>query len=245
MGASRLTGENHKPEILSDFSRVNADRHYGLKRLCDLLISLLAIIVLAPVMIVISIVLIGLGFHHPIFRQKRVGRHATVFTIFKFRTLRDRTCRRSSAPIIRLSDQFTGWLRTSGLDELPQLINVIRGEMSLVGPRPHSVADHALFATSLPGYDARLAMRPGITGLAQIRGWRGPVDCHHHLRARTGCDLDYIADQNPLRDGIILFATVLLPLRRSSTSRLPARQADHNGQRPGQGHVFRHDQRLV
>ena len=104
-------------------------------------------------------------------------------------------------------------LRLSGLDELPQLINVLKGEMSLVGPRPHSLVDDHNFTARIAGYADRLAIKPGMTGWAQIQGWRGPVCNEEHLRARITCDRQYIRRQNLLFDGFILIRTLALPFK--------------------------------
>lgn len=180
---------------------------------------------------VIAVLLIGFGFHNPLFVQKRVGLEGRVFVIFKFRTLRDRTCRPLSLRGLRYAQKLSTTLRITGLDELPQLINVLRGEMSLVGPRPHSLADHHKFAKRIPGYADRLAINPGMTGWAQIHGWRGPVCSDDHLQARIACDLDYISRQNLLFDCAILIRTIALPLQ-TLLGRYQARRQPCQGFRP-------------
>ncbi|MBX2832246.1 MAG: sugar transferase [Rhodospirillales bacterium] len=185
------------------------------------------IIALFPIMMVITALLYGLGFNHPIFTQQRVGQGGRVFTILKFRTLRDQTCRPVSRLTSRLAKTFTSALRVSGFDELPQLFNIASGEMSLVGPRPHSLADHVQFSNSIAGYEARLAVKPGITGWAQICGWRGPVTTIDHLDARISHDLAYIKHGNIAFDGAILIATALLPLLPFAKLIRPPRPTKH------------------
>lgn len=216
MGASKLAGVKFNANLTSEifhpvpcgYSRFE----HRPKRLFDLILAGIGIIILSPVMLIISAVLYGFGFNHPLFTQKRVGQGGRVFTIFKFRTLHDQTCRPVSVLGHRLAKAFTSTLRVSGLDELPQLFNVLRGEMVLVGPRPHSIADHLLFSTSMAGYQARLSVKPGITGWAQICGWRGPVMTIDHLNARVSHDLVYIKHGNIAFDGLILIVSALLPL---------------------------------
>jgi lipopolysaccharide/colanic/teichoic acid biosynthesis glycosyltransferase len=218
------------------------DDNRSVKRACDLLFGGFGLVVLFPVLIAIAVLLIGCGFHNPIFVQKRVGRDGRIFVIFKFRTLRDRTCRPLSARGMRYAKRLSAILRITGLDELPQLINVLRGEMSLVGPRPHSLADHHRFAERVPGYTDRLIIKPGMTGWAQIHGWRGPVCSDDHLQARITCDLDYISRQTLLFDCAILARTVALPLQTlaRNRSRRQPRQACR-GPRP----CLCRDRRLV
>jgi lipopolysaccharide/colanic/teichoic acid biosynthesis glycosyltransferase len=108
------------------------------------------------------------------------------------------------------------WLRRSSLDELPQLINVLRGEMSLIGPRPHALGTRAAgraFDQVHRDYAARHRLRPGLTGLAQVRGQRGALETEAKLMARTESDLDYIAGWSLGRDLLILLRTPWAVLR--------------------------------
>lgn len=102
------------------------------------------------------------------------------------------------------------WLRRFDLDELPQLWNVIRGEMSLVGPRPEMPAHTSSFSSRIPEYTERVAVRPGLTGLAQIRGWRGNTS----IRRRVNADLEYLDVRGPWTYFMILLATVRVEARR-------------------------------
>jgi lipopolysaccharide/colanic/teichoic acid biosynthesis glycosyltransferase len=98
------------------------------------------------------------------------------------------------------------------MDELPQLINVLKGEMSLVGPRPHALAHDREFQERLPGYSRRFAMKPGITGLAQVRGFRGETRSSHRLEGRLAADLEYIECWTIASDIRLLVATLRVPL---------------------------------
>tara|TARA_B100000674_G_scaffold409476_1_gene357028 strand:+ start:2816 stop:3427 length:612 start_codon:yes stop_codon:yes gene_type:complete len=177
------------------------------------LLAGIGLLVLLPMMILIAFLLASFGFSNPVFTQKRVGQDGRIFTIFKFRTLQDQGTRDLAPHALRHANRFTLFLRMTGLDELPQFINVLRGDMALVGPRPHSLADHCRFAARIPDYADRLAVKPGMTGLAQIRGWRGPVCNADHLSARTACDLDYIRRQSLAFDAVILLRTLALPFK--------------------------------
>ena len=103
------------------------------------------------------------------------------------------------------------FLRKAGMDELPQLINVLKGEMSLVGPRPHAVAHDREFQERIPAYAQRFAMKPGITGLAQIRGFRGETRTSESLEARLSADLEYIRDWSLSSDVRLLLITLRVP----------------------------------
>lgn len=215
------------------------DHNRSVKRACDILFAGVGLLVLFPVLMIIAVLLFGSGFRNPLFLQKRVGFEGRIFVILKFRTLRDRTCRPLSARGLRFAETLSSILRITGLDELPQFINVLRGDMSLVGPRPHSLADHHRFAKHIPDYAARLAIKPGMTGWAQIQGWRGPVCSDDHLKARVACDLEYIRRQTPLFDCAILVRTAALPFR--TLARYRAQHQPHRALKPCLGR----DRRLV
>ncbi|WP_412777779.1 sugar transferase [Thalassospira lucentensis] len=190
--------------------------HPYLKRCCDLLLASIAILACAPLMLCVYGLIRSCGFSQPVFTQKRVGQNGKIFTIFKFRTLHDIPIQSQDFSAAHWSKSILSLLRCSGFDELPQLFNILRGDMSLVGPRPHTISDHILFASILPEYEDRLAAKPGLTGWAQIRGWRGPVTCQHHLAERVAHDLAYISKQTLFFDLAILVGTVLLPLTAST-----------------------------
>lgn len=232
-------GDTDTPELRPIFDRPISAHKECLKRLCDFMLAGIGLIALSPVLMAVAALLFGLGFNKPLFIQKRVGQNGETFVIFKFRTLRDKTCRPLSLRTRRYVDSFTSLLRLTGLDELPQFINVLRGEMSLVGPRPHSIADHRCFAELIPDYANRLAVKPGMTGWAQIQGWRGPICTADQLRGRINCDLNYIARHGLLRDAVILIRTAALPLK------MLCRPAQHCTNGPGPQHRLRCHRRLV
>jgi len=178
------------------------------KRTLDFLIALLALLVLAPLFAVVAAsILITSG--RPIFyTQNRVGQGGKLFRIIKFRSMKC-DAERETGPIwasdhdqrcTRIGD----WLRHSNIDELPQLWNVLRGDMSLVGPRPERPSFVNEFRRSIPNYDLRHAVPGGMTGWAQVHGWRGRTS----LRKRIQYDLDYIERWSPALDVRILLMTV-------------------------------------
>ncbi len=178
------------------------------KRGVDLVAALLGLIVLAPLFLVISaLILIGSG--RPVFYlQERVGQGGRLFRMFKFRSMR-RDAEGSTGPIWASTsdDRCTPigrWLRRTNIDEIPQLINVLRGEMTLVGPRPERPVFVERFRATVPDYDLRHAVAGGMTGWAQVHGWRGRTS----LRKRVQYDLDYIQRWSFWLDFRVLFMTI-------------------------------------
>ncbi|MES2834798.1 MAG: exopolysaccharide biosynthesis polyprenyl glycosylphosphotransferase [Pseudomonadota bacterium] len=191
--------------------------HRAAKRTLDVVIAATALIVLVPAFFAIA-VLVRLDSPGPIlFRQRRTGLNGRVFRILKFRTMSvvedgDAVshARRNDPRVTRLGD----FLRKSSLDEMPQLINVILGHMSLVGPRPHALAHDAQYSALLPHYAQRFAVRPGLTGLAQVKGFRGEIRQLDCMAQRVEADVEYVKTWSIRHDIVILFQTIPLILRR-------------------------------
>jgi Undecaprenyl-phosphate glucose phosphotransferase len=170
-----------------------------MKDIRDRALALLLLVFTAPVLLGI-VLMIRLTSPGPVlFRQQREGYGGKMFTIFKFRTMRVSESPASSLVLTAMDDPrifpVGALLRKTSLDELPQLLNVIRGDMWLVGPRPHSpfaTAAGQRYASVVSGYMARLRVKPGITGWAQVNGWRGPTDTIEQLQQRFTYDLHYI-----------------------------------------------------
>lgn len=185
------------------------------KRAFDLLISCAALVLFAPLMLLVA-VLIKMESPGPIFfRQTRVGTGNRQFEIFKFRSMRLETTdghghvstQRDDPRLTRVGK----FIRRTSIDELPQLLNVLRGEMSIVGPRPHalgSLAGDCLFWEVTNAYWIRHALKPGITGLAQIRGFRGATDTAEALERRVKADLEYLTNWSLGSDILILLRTM-------------------------------------
>ena len=182
----------------------------------DYVLALSLLLLLAPVLLIIAVA-IRLDSPGPIlFRQERVGYNNRVFEILKFRTMYHHQWRRG--PVVqacRNDPRVTraGWfLRRTSLDELPQLLNVLNGTMSLVGPRPHALSHNTDFSRAVNGYFVRHKVRPGITGWAQVNGLRGEIDTSEKLQARVAHDTHYAENWSLLLDLRILITTVFLVL---------------------------------
>ena len=179
------------------------------KRGFDLTAALLLLLLLAPVLLAAAAA-IRLESRGPaLFRQWRLGHNGRPFRIFKLRTL---TVVEEGAitQVTRKDPRLTrigGIFRKLSIDELPQLINVIRGEMSLVGPRPHAVAHDHYYAERIDSYTLRQRVKPGITGWAQIHGFRGETAALDDMRQRVRLDLWYVRHARLLLDLRILLAT--------------------------------------
>jgi undecaprenyl-phosphate glucose phosphotransferase len=178
------------------------------KRITDFVIALLALLVLSPLFAIVSaLILVTSG--RPIFyTQDRVGQGRRLFRIIKFRSMKC-DAERETGPIWasdhdQRCTKIGDWLRHSNIDELPQLWNVLRGEMSLVGPRPERPSFVNEFRETVPKYDLRHAVPGGMTGWAQVHGWRGRTS----LRKRVQYDLDYIERWSVGLDMRILLMTV-------------------------------------
>jgi len=178
-----------------------------IKRILDFTLSLLALIILSPVLLITAI-LVRIKLGSPvIFKQKRPGLDEKIFTLYKFRTMTDRKDANGNLlPDEQRLTKFGKLLRSTSLDELPELINILKGEMSIVGPRPLLVID-MLFMTE--EQRKRHTVRPGLTGLAQVKGrnaisWEGKLDF----------DLQYISNIKLIEDIKIIFMTVAKVIKR-------------------------------
>ena len=178
------------------------------KRSLDFIAALVGLMLLAPLFLIVSaLILITTG--RPIFyMQERVGQGGRPFKMFKFRSMRtDAEGRTGPIWASTADDRCTrigAWLRRTNIDELPQLFNVVRGDMSLVGPRPERPVFVEQFRDSVPDYDLRHAVPGGMTGWAQVHGWRGRTS----LRKRLQYDLDYIRRWSFWLDFRVMFMTI-------------------------------------
>ena len=196
----------------SDLSAASASRA---KRLMDIVIAAGALVFFLPLMLVIAL-LIRLESKGPaLFRQTRGGLRQAPFEIYKFRTMQQIEDGPAISHAKRNDPRVTsigGFLRRSSLDELPQLLNVLKGDMSIVGPRPHAVAHDDYYGRLIPCYRARMRAKPGLTGLAQVTGYRGNVQDLESMAARVARDLDYIENWSLQLDlKLILITIVRLP----------------------------------
>jgi len=180
----------------------------------DKVVGTIALLLLAPVMLAVAVA-IKLDSRGPVlFRQKRHGFNNELIEIFKFRSMYVDRCDENAAKLVSKDDprvtRVGRFIRKTSLDELPQLLNVISGSLSLVGPRPHALQAKAagrLYAAVVDGYFGRHKVKPGITGWAQIHGWRGETDTPEKIQKRVEHDIYYIENWSLLLDAYILFKT--------------------------------------
>jgi putative colanic acid biosynthesis UDP-glucose lipid carrier transferase len=182
------------------------------KRAFDIAAATVGLLVFAPFLLAIAFA-VWIESPGPIlFRQRRGGFNGLAFQILKFRTMRvmedGPTIIQATSNDHRLT-RIGRWLRRSSVDELPQLINVLRGDMSLVGPRPHALAHDVQYSGLISNYPYRHHVRPGITGWAQVNGFRGETPTVHKMRQRVELDLWYATNWSFWLDLRILFWTVL------------------------------------
>jgi Undecaprenyl-phosphate glucose phosphotransferase len=214
IGANPVVAVDQRP--IKDWQAVR-------KALFDRVLGTALLLLLLPVLLSVAL-LIKLDSPGPVlFRQPRVGFDNRMFSIFKFRTMRadqadllaDRQTTRGDPRITRVGH----WLRRYSLDELPQLLNVLGGTMSLVGPRPHAPNTKAadrLFADVVGQYTVRHRVKPGITGWAQVNGWRGETRTEEQLRQRVRHDLDYIKNWSLWLDVKIIALTLMREVRSTT-----------------------------
>ena len=187
-----------------------------LKRGFDILSAGLGLLLFLPLLLLVM-VLIKLETPGPaIFRQRRTGYRGRVFTILKFRTMTvtedSGQVRQATKNDVRVT--ATGaLLRKLSIDELPQLVNVLKGDMSIVGPRPHALAHDEHYGALIPTYAARFRARPGLTGFAQVNGFRGEIRDPKGMNERVAADNRYIDDWSLGLDLSILVRTIPLIFR--------------------------------
>lgn len=180
------------------------------KRMLDLALAIPAVLLLSPLLLLIAL-LITIDSAGPVFfRQQRTGACGRTFEILKFRTMHvmenGAEVKQAVADDPRTT-RLGRFLRRYSLDELPQLLNVVNGDMSLVGPRPHAKAHDAYYGERIADYDYRFAVKPGMTGWAQINGHRGPTPTLDIMQARINHDVWYVKNASFALDLKILFKT--------------------------------------
>ena len=169
------------------------------KRLFDICFSSLVILLLLSWLTPLMALLIRLDSKGPVFfRQKRIGRHGRFFHCLKFRTMvpNDEADERPAEPDDERITRIGRWLRRFNIDELPQFFNVLAGQMSVVGPRPHMLADYIRFSFVISSYSFRSLVRPGITGWAQVHGYHGPTADYESIIIRYYWDAMYVRKAN-------------------------------------------------
>ncbi|MFA5111645.1 MAG: undecaprenyl-phosphate glucose phosphotransferase [Desulfobaccales bacterium] len=182
-----------------------------LKRVEDLILAGLILVLVSPLLVLIAL---GVKLSSPgpiIFKQRRYGLDGHEIMVYKFRTMR--VCEDGPKICQATKDDdrvtpFGKWLRRNSLDELPQFFNVLTGAMSIVGPRPHAVAHNEYYRRLIPGYMLRHKVRPGLTGWAQINGWRGETETLEKMEKRVEFDLDYLRNWSLWFDIKIICLTI-------------------------------------
>jgi Undecaprenyl-phosphate glucose phosphotransferase len=212
--SSQISSVGPNPVVLIE-ERPLKDWRAAKKLAFDIIIGSLMLIVLSPLLALIALA-IRLDSPGPVlFRQPRLGFNNRLFTCYKFRTMHhgmtdllgDRQATRGDSRVTRIGK----WLRALSLDELPQLLNVLKGNMSLVGPRPHppnTKAEDKLFSDVVAKYAFRHRVKPGITGWAQVNGWRGETTTVEQIENRVACDLAYIDNWSIWFDLRIMMLTI-------------------------------------
>ncbi|HCU1233280.1 TPA: undecaprenyl-phosphate glucose phosphotransferase, partial [Klebsiella pneumoniae] len=181
------------------------------KRLEDIFLSLLIIILISPILLVIAVAVKVSSPGPVIFKQKRYGMDGKAIKVWKFRSMtvmeNDTLVKQATKNDVRVT-KVGSFLRKTSLDELPQFFNVLSGKMSIVGPRPHAVAHNEQYRNIIEGYMLRHKVKPGITGWAQINGWRGETDTIDKMEKRIEYDLEYIREWSIWLDLKIILLTV-------------------------------------
>ena len=205
--AAKLTPILHTPP-LPPYQR-------AIKTATDLGLGAIVLVLLTPILLGTALA-IKLDSPGPvIFRQPRRGQFGRLFTVYKFRSLHAAKADANADTLVTKGDsrvtRVGRFIRKYSIDELPQIINVLKGDMSLVGPRPHAImakADGKLYGDVVPNYSLRYRVKPGMTGWAQINGWRGETDTEEKLRKRVEFDFYYISNWSWRLDLKILFRTL-------------------------------------
>ena len=186
------------------------------KRLFDIVAAGLALLLFLPLLL---LVMAAIRLESPgsaIFRQRRTGYRGQVFTILKFRTMTVAEDCDQVRQATKNDERVTpvgALLRKLSIDELPQLWNVMRGDMSIVGPRPHALAHDEYYGALIPNYAARFRAKPGLTGYAQVNGFRGEISDMRCMSDRVAADNSYIEEWSLALDAAILLKTIPLIFR--------------------------------
>jgi Undecaprenyl-phosphate glucose phosphotransferase len=205
---------------LNVYDKPISDWDYVLKTIEDLVVSIAILIFISPLMLLIAL-LIKIDSPGPVlFRQKRYGFYNQLIEVYKFRTMYIDKQDNNASQLTKRNDprvtKLGRFLRRTSLDELPQFFNVLKGDMSVVGPRPHATEAKAagvLYQELINNYAIRHKVKPGITGWAQVSGWRGETDTEEKICKRVEHDIEYIDNWSILLDLKIILATVWVSLK--------------------------------
>ena len=189
------------------------------KRVSDFVLASIILVLISPLMVAIALAIKLTSPGPVIFRQRRYGLDGREIVVYKFRTMRVT----EDGPVVRQASKndprvtpLGAFLRRTSLDELPQFINVLQGRMSVVGPRPHAVAHNEMYRKLIKSYMVRHKVKPGITGWAQVNGFRGETDSLDKMQARIEYDLDYLRHWSLKLDFAIIWRTIFVVLKRQN-----------------------------
>ncbi|MDP8567772.1 undecaprenyl-phosphate glucose phosphotransferase [Methylophilus aquaticus] len=186
-----------------------------IKRTADLLFSFVILILISPVLLIIAMLVKVTSPGPIIFKQRRYGLDGQEILVYKFRSMTvcedDGKVTQATKNDMRITP-LGAFLRKTSLDELPQFINVLQGRMSVVGPRPHAVAHNEQYRKLIKGYMIRHKVKPGITGWAQVNGFRGETDTLEKMEQRVHYDLEYLRNWSPRLDMLIVAKTIWLTI---------------------------------
>jgi putative colanic acid biosynthesis UDP-glucose lipid carrier transferase len=186
------------------------------KRASDMVLALLILLLISPILLGIAVA-IKLTTSGPVlFKQRRYGLDGQEIVVYKFRSMKVAEDGASVVQASRADSRITplgAVLRRTSLDELPQFVNVLQGRMSIVGPRPHAVAHNEFYRKQIKGYMVRHKVKPGITGWAQVNGFRGETETLDKMQGRIDCDLDYLRHWSLALDLQIILRTIRLVLK--------------------------------
>lgn len=219
-----VIGVPHASPVIRDESWIRAALHkpvqFALKRAFDITVSASALVLLLPFFAAIAAMIVIENRGPVFFSQLRWGRGGKLIRIYKFRSMRTDMCDETGVAQTKENDprvtRIGAFLRKTNLDELPQLLNIIKGDMSIVGPRCHvpgMLAAGRLYEDLVEDYHLRHLVRPGLTGLAQVNGLRGPTDREDVSRSRIAYDIEYVRSFSILMDLRIFARTVVNEIR--------------------------------
>lgn len=181
--------------------------------------AVMALLVLTPLFFMIAIAIRANSKGPVLFRQLRTGLNGRKFQIYKFRSMYVQ----ENGPVVRQAERVDHrvtavgrFLRRSSLDELPQLLNVMRGEMAFVGPRPHALAHDDYYGQRIAAYSRRFSVKPGLTGWAQVNGSRGPTPTVESMERRVNLDIWYVENRSVWLDIRIILTTISMEISRKS-----------------------------
>ena len=222
LGAIRLGEHGARQTIVVSIGPLNFPSRI-LKRGFDLVLSMLGLVLLSPVFLATMAAIRWESRGPVLFRQDRIGRDNRIFSIFKFRSMFHEATDTHAVTLATRNDarvtRVGKLIRKTSIDELPQLLNVLLGDMSIVGPRPHALAAKAadlLYWDVDKRYRERHSIKPGLTGLAQVRGFRGNTEQVEDLTNRLHSDLEYVAEWSLWRDVTIVFQTIAVLFHRNA-----------------------------